>query len=237
MTINLDLAAYLGLAVDDPQDLLGRRCELSTGTPIGRRTAERLLCEADITALLTRTGLDGIIEPLGVAHSKRYPIPSERRALALRDKGCVFPGGDTRVEWTNAHHLDHWHLYETTQLSRLVLLCRYHHHQVHEGGFRLERHPDGTITVIRPTGTLLPRAAPGRLLREPTEHPDNPAVTPTGRPGQPAAVPLRPRTRFRTPTQQRQAAQHRADLVYLDAHRRGIQLVIGDLECLSQRAS
>jgi hypothetical protein len=33
----------------------------------------------------------------------------------------------------------------------LVLLCRGHHHAVHEGGWRFARHPDGTITAIRPT--------------------------------------------------------------------------------------
>lgn len=201
VTINVDLGDYLGLAVEDPADVLGRRCALADGTPIGRRTAERLLCEADVTALFTRTGLDGIIEPLGVAHTKRYPTPSERQALARRDQGCVFPGCDTPVEWTDAHHLDHWHLHQRTELARLVLLCRYHHHCVHEGAYHLRRDLDGHIDVTRPDGTRIPRAGPGHLVAEPPDTAGN------GPPGQPLATPTRPRTRFRTLTQRHNAAQ------------------------------
>ncbi|MGI8756774.1 MAG: DUF222 domain-containing protein [Acidimicrobiales bacterium] len=203
VTINVDWGDYLGLAVEDPADVLGRRCGLTNGIPIGRRTAERLMCEADITALLTRTGLDGIIEPLGVAHTKRYPTPNERRALARRDQGCVFPGCDANVEWTDAHHLDHWHLHQRTELARLVLLCRYHHHCVHEGGYHLQRDPDGHIDVTRPDRTRLPRAGPGHQVTEPDE-PDN--TTATGPPGRRLAAPTRPHTRFRTLTQRRNAA-------------------------------
>ncbi|MGI8754641.1 MAG: DUF222 domain-containing protein, partial [Acidimicrobiales bacterium] len=189
VTINIDLGDYLGLAIDDPADVLGRRCGLTDGTPIGRRTAERLLCEADVTALFTRTGLDAIIEPLGVAHTKRYPTPSERRALARRDQGCVFPGCDAAVEWTDAHHLDHWHLHERTEQARLVLLCRYHHHCVHEGGYHLHRDPDGHIDVTRPDRTRIPRAEPGHQVTEPDD------TAATGPPGQPLTAPTRPHTR------------------------------------------
>lgn len=222
VTLNIDLAEYLGLAIDDPSDLLGRRCGTANGVPINRRTAERLLCEADVTALLTRVGLDGIIEPLGVAHTKRYPTPSERRALALRDQGCVFPGCDARVEWTDAHHLDHWHLHERTELARLVLLCRYHHHCVHEGGYQLHRGATGAVDVVRPDGTRITRAGPGHLLREPTAFGATPG---TGPPGQPLAAPTRPRTRFRSLTQRQDAAERARDWWIRDANERSIRIV------------
>ena len=232
VTLNIDLAAYLGLAADDPDDLLGRRCELSTGTPISRRTADRLMCEADITAVLTRTGLDGIVEPLGAAHTKRYPTPAERRALALRDQGCVFPGCDARVEWTDAHHLDHWHLHERTELGRLVLLCRYHHHCVHEGGYQLRRDGEGHIDVIRPDRTRIPRAGlAGQLIREPTDR--LAGETGAGPPGEPLVAPVRPRTRFRTRAQRFRRA---GDLLVFRAKENGINLVVTDLERPSRRA-
>lgn len=49
------------------------------------------MCEADVTAILTDTGLDGIVTPLGAVHQNRYPTANERRALAIRDQGCVYP--------------------------------------------------------------------------------------------------------------------------------------------------
>lgn len=35
-------------------------------------------------------------------------------------------------------------------MSNLVLLCRFHHHAVHEGGHYLTRGPDGATEVTRP---------------------------------------------------------------------------------------
>jgi len=46
-----------------------------------------------------------------------------------------------------------------TSVKNLVLLCRRHHRAVHEGGFDVIRHPDGTVTFLRPNGTVL-EAAP-----------------------------------------------------------------------------
>lgn len=152
VTVNLDYGDLLGLPIDGVPEIWGRRCELADGTRIPRPTAERLLCTADVTTVLTRTGLHGVMQPLGAAHSNRYPSPNERAALAVRDGGCVFPGCDAPVEWTDAHHIDQWHLGHITELSRLVLLCRFHHHAVHEGGHHLDRAADGTITVERPGG-------------------------------------------------------------------------------------
>ena len=31
-------------------------------------------------------------------------------------------------------------------MDNLVLLCRHHHHLVHEGGFACEKSPDGTVS-------------------------------------------------------------------------------------------
>ena len=36
----------------------------------------------------------------------------------------------------------------------LLPLCTRHHHDVHEGGWHLTLHPDRTITLHRPDGTL-----------------------------------------------------------------------------------
>jgi hypothetical protein len=67
-----------------------------------------------------------------------------RRALGARDGGCRFPGC-TNTRFVDGHHIKHWADGGETSLDNLVLLCRHHHHLVHEGGFGCERSADGEI--------------------------------------------------------------------------------------------
>ena len=39
-------------------------------------------------------------------------------------------------------------------LANLLPLCSEHHHQVHDAGWHLTLHPDRTITLHRPDGTI-----------------------------------------------------------------------------------
>jgi hypothetical protein len=55
--------------------------------------------------------------------------------------------------------VEHWIDGGATSVENLVLLCRRHHRAVHEGGFDVIRHPDDTVTFLRPNGTVL-EAAP-----------------------------------------------------------------------------
>jgi Domain of unknown function (DUF222)/HNH endonuclease len=89
-------------------------------------------------------------QPLEVGRATRVVAPAQRTALTVRDGGCRFPSCDRPVAWCDAHHLRHWLHGGPTDLENLVLLCRAHHHAVHEGGWRLDRHRDGTITAIPP---------------------------------------------------------------------------------------
>jgi hypothetical protein len=89
-------------------------------------------------------------EPLEVGRATRVIAPAQRTALTVRDGGCRFPGCDRPVAWCDAHHLRHWLHGGPTDLENLVLLCHAHHHAVHEGGWRLHRHPDGTLTATPP---------------------------------------------------------------------------------------
>ena len=65
-----------------------------------------------------------------------------RRALKARDGGCRFPGC-TNHKFVDGHHIKHWANGGETSLDNLVLLCRHHHHLVHEGGFDCRRSEDG----------------------------------------------------------------------------------------------
>ena len=70
-----------------------------------------------------------------------------------RDGGCTFPGCDRPPGWTQAHHVIHWIKDGPTDIDNLALLCHFHHHRIHEGGFGATRGPDGTMTFTRPDGT------------------------------------------------------------------------------------
>jgi hypothetical protein len=89
-------------------------------------------------------------EPLEVGRATRVVSPAQRTALTVRDGGCKFPGCDRPLAWCEAHHLRHWLHGGPTDLGNLVLLCRGHHHAVHEGGWRLHRRADGTFTATPP---------------------------------------------------------------------------------------
>jgi hypothetical protein len=89
-------------------------------------------------------------QPLDVGRTTRVVQPAQRTALAVRDGGCVFPGCDRPLAWCEAHHLVHWLDGGPTDLDNLALLCRAHHRAVHEGGWQLQRQPDGRLTATPP---------------------------------------------------------------------------------------
>ncbi len=114
------------------------------GVPVNPATARRLACDATlIPALLGSAG-----EPLDIGRATRIVPTGLRRALALRDHGCRFPGCDRPPTWTDAHHLVPWARGGTTALTNLILLCRHHHTLVHEGGWTIRYDPtNDTVTA------------------------------------------------------------------------------------------
>ena len=123
--------------------------------------------------------MNGPSEVLDLGRRTRVVTPAQRRALAVRDGGCVFPGCDRPPPWTDAHHLVHWLDNGPSNLDNLVLLCRRHHVLCHEGRWQLQRGPDGTVTAERPrprprgpdltlrglSFSRKPHVAPGRATR------------------------------------------------------------------------
>lgn len=107
----------------------GGSCELEGVAVIYPETARRLACDAAVSRIITR----GCSEPLDVGRRTPSVPAAIRRALAVRDQGCVFAGCDRPVRWCDAHHIKHWADGGDTSLDNLVLLCRRHHHMVHEG--------------------------------------------------------------------------------------------------------
>jgi Domain of unknown function (DUF222)/HNH endonuclease len=123
--------------------------------PVGAEIVRRLGCDASVTRMVTR----GRSEPLDVGRQTPVVSAAMRRALVVRDGGCVFPGCGRPPPWTDAHHVLHWARGGRTALSNLVLLCRPHHRVVHEGGFGLDM-VEGRPVFRRPDGSVLEERAP-----------------------------------------------------------------------------
>jgi hypothetical protein len=87
---------------------------------------------------------------LDLGRATRVVGPALRRALTVRDGGCVAAGCDRPAPWTDAHHLVHWLDGGATSLDNLVLLCRVHHRAVHEGSWQLHRDPGSGRVILTP---------------------------------------------------------------------------------------
>ncbi len=141
------------------------RSEFEDGTRVSAETSRRLACDAALIRVThvpphepasgsSRGPAAGAPAPAGsvlsVGRRTRTIPPALRRALEVRDRGCRFPGCGLR--FTDAHHVTHWADGGETSLENCVLLCRYHHRLVHEGGWRLEWWGKGRAVFRDPRG-------------------------------------------------------------------------------------
>lgn len=113
----------------DLQDRYGKHRELDHIGPVDRATALRLLCDCDVTRVITQ----GDSEILDLGRSTRVPSPALRKALIVRDRQCRYRGCDRPPKWCDAHHVTPWAPDGETNLENLVLVCRYHHGLIHKG--------------------------------------------------------------------------------------------------------
>jgi hypothetical protein len=119
------------------------------GAIISAARARMLACDGGVSRIVF--GPDS--QPVDVGREKRMFPPHIRRALDVRDRGCVFAGCHAPTHWCDAHHLLEWVLDDgPTSVENGALLCERHHTKVHHG-FRVERQPDGRWRTFRPDGT------------------------------------------------------------------------------------
>jgi hypothetical protein len=110
-------------------------------------------CDADAYRVVL--GAKGEVLDVG-RQTNRWPV-AIRRAITVRDRGCVFPACDRPPSWTDIHHCTPWSDGGSTSADNGVLLCRRHHSFVHQHNWRVAlergkpttRRPDGTLYVIQ----------------------------------------------------------------------------------------
>ena len=125
--------------------------------PITAATVDQYLCDADVTTILTRpadpatrtTTADGgydwlhdaAREVLYVGRTRRTAPPRLRKALAIRDQHCVFPGCRVDPSRCDAHHVTEWVDDGLTDPSNMLLICKAHHTLVHKQRWTITRKP------------------------------------------------------------------------------------------------
>jgi hypothetical protein len=141
------------------QDVLGPDGALAgtldDGTRIPSETLRRVACDCGVVAVVG----DGDGGALNIGRRTRTIPPMIRRALALRDHGCRFPGC-THARFLHGHHIQHWLHGGETSVDNLVLLCTAHHHMVHEDGWSVTRTAEGELGFTSPAGKSLPPEPP-----------------------------------------------------------------------------
>lgn len=122
-------------------------CHVDGVGPVERETARRFCCDADLLGAV----VDEHREVLALGRTRRLVSRAQRRALMIRDQMCRFPGC-AQTRHLDAHHVVSWLAGGPTDLENLILLCRFHHTFVHEGGMTIRR-IGASWTFVMPDGT------------------------------------------------------------------------------------
>ena len=171
---------------------------LGSGASIHGEAARRIACDAEIIRLVTSqeafsvSGTKGdatqqltdmmaaaigqLPPPLGrpsavldVGRKQPGWTPRQRDALYAQYGGCCSHSrcsGPIEV----IHHIIHWLHGGRTSISNGAPLCKFHHWLVHEGGWRVRKHGDGTIVFYPPP----PGWRPGTIYRHGKPVTENP---------------------------------------------------------------
>ena len=138
--------------------------------PINATTAQRAGCDADVTVVAVggQHGNGGARE---ISHTRRFFTTAQRVAMIARDGDrCAVPYCDRPVQWSDAHHLQHWARGGPTTIDNGALPCAAHHTMLHEGHWTLHRGDDGRYVMTHPDGrTIGPEPHPPGHSRPPPQ--------------------------------------------------------------------
>ncbi|QPE05688.1 DUF222 domain-containing protein [Microbacterium schleiferi] len=153
---------------DGPRDPIGRLIKTGHaedgGDALPGSVVDRNICMNGTVTITTDSGGN----PLDVGHEQRLFTPKQRIALAVRDGGCIAEGCPMPASYCEAHHIDHVATESgRTDIDRGVLLCRFHHMQLHNNGWKIVRDGHRAFVLVPPLGHLGARGEPAvpRVLR------------------------------------------------------------------------
>ncbi len=133
-----------------------------TDEPLPLTVARHIGCAGTIQRVLT--GDNGRILRLGTEERvfNRY----QRRAIALRDGGCVIPGCGIPAGWCEIHHVTEHAQGGPTHTDNGVLLCWYHHRFIDRNGWSIRMNRG--VPEVRAPGWVDARLLWRPVTRSPT---------------------------------------------------------------------
>ncbi|WP_194396710.1 HNH endonuclease signature motif containing protein [Microbacterium atlanticum] len=101
--------------------------------PISLAAARHIACAGAVQRVVM--GKDGRIVSLQTLD--RVFNHHQRRAITLRDGGCVIPGCHVPPQWCELHHVEEHSRGGPTHTDNGVLLCWFHHRTIDTGGWKV----------------------------------------------------------------------------------------------------
>ncbi|NYJ67034.1 hypothetical protein HNR16_001822 [Pseudoclavibacter chungangensis] len=113
----------------------GRGWAYATGQdePVPLATARHTAC----AGIVQRVTLDDHGQIRRIGTQQRVFDRDQRRAIALRDGGCLIPGCGTPAAWCEIHHVTEHAHGGPTHTDNGVLLCWYHHRNLDRTGWQI----------------------------------------------------------------------------------------------------
>ena len=146
---------------------------LDTGAALSSAALRMLACDA----LVVPAVLASASEVLDLGRAQRDFNRAQRRAAALRDRGCVAPGCDRPPSACQTHHMWWWTNGGPSDLANAALLCEFHHRMVHRQGWAMTLATNGYPRLIPPKG-IDPQQRPRQHHRFQLRDPRDPTTTP-----------------------------------------------------------
>ncbi len=128
--------------------------QLRTETGVGQTGNDDPLPIAELLSLASEadvipTVLNASGGVLCYGRSRRLASSAQRRALALRDGGCSFPGCTRPPAWCEVHHVIPWWRGGRTDVDEMCLVCEFHHREFERRGWAVHM-TDGVPEWIPP---------------------------------------------------------------------------------------
>ncbi len=144
-------------------------CELTGYGPIPAEMARRIAEDGTLRRLLTDPATGVVLEASTTRHD---PSPVVSETLLARHPVCAWPGCNRPSRECDRDHGTPFAVTGRTSLAGLAPFCEYHHviKDTPRWGWKTENHPDGSVTLVAPTGHRYTTVPPARGPI--TQHPE-----------------------------------------------------------------